>query len=218
MGTGSVSVSIGTFPYSFTGAQLHYALLQSMRANNMRCTTRLQQLVHDPCARDGCVQYPQSMPTPTTGQMALGWVVWWLTALLFVLFSVLAIARSVFFPSTTRLLFRHPNQALFVGAVPMAFSTLTNGIGLFWKPFFGRAATDVAHAMFWVNLPAVLGCILLTPMSMFIMHDHGFHSMSAIWLLPVVPACVAASSAGAVALNMANPNDALVIIYLGALV
>ncbi|WIA34056.1 hypothetical protein OEZ86_012434 [Tetradesmus obliquus] len=167
MGTGSVAITLGTFPYAFTG------------------------------------------------QQAIAWATWWLTALLFVFFCIMLLGRALLFSSTLPHLFRHPNQSLFLGAVPMSVSTLTNGLVLFWIPRFGAAAGVAAHAMFWVNLPGVLGCILLVPLFMFTRHEHGLHTMSALWLLPVVPACVAANTAGVLASKMADSGHALVVFYLG---
>lgn len=50
---------------------------------------------------------------------------------------------------------------------------------------------------------------------MFTRHEHGLHTMSALWLLPVVPACVAANTAGVLASKMADSGHALVVFYLG---
>eukprot|EP00878_Enallax_costatus_P030744 GHUV01033526.1.p2 GENE.GHUV01033526.1~~GHUV01033526.1.p2 ORF type:complete len:280 (+),score=28.77 GHUV01033526.1:208-1047(+) len=167
MGTGSVAITLGLFPYSFRG------------------------------------------------QNEISWAIWWLTVVLFVLFSCLMLGRVLFFTSTMPKLFRHTKQSLFLGAIPMSCSTLTNGIILFWYPRFGSSGATAAHVMFWINLPAVLGCILLVPLSMFTVHRHGLHSMSAVWLLPVVPACVAANTAGVVAEKLSNPGHAVAVIYTG---
>jgi tellurite resistance protein TehA-like permease len=68
------------------------------------------------------------------GQQEVAWAIWWLTALLFVFFCCLFLGRALLFSSTMQHLFSHPNQSLFLGAVPMSFSTLTNGVVLFWVP------------------------------------------------------------------------------------
>jgi tellurite resistance protein TehA-like permease len=60
--------------------------------------------------------------------------VWWLTLLLFVAFCCMLLGRAMFFSSTMQDLFQHPNQSLFLGAVPMSVSTLTNGVVLFFSP------------------------------------------------------------------------------------
>jgi hypothetical protein len=50
---------------------------------------------------------------------------------------------------------------------------------------------------------------------MFTRHEHGLHTMTALWLLPVVPACVAANTAGVLASKMGDAGHALVVLYLG---
>jgi tellurite resistance protein TehA-like permease len=68
------------------------------------------------------------------GQQAIAWAIWWLAALLFVFFCYMLLGRALLFSSTMQHLFQHPNQSLFLGAVPMSVSTLTNGVVLFWIP------------------------------------------------------------------------------------
>jgi tellurite resistance protein TehA-like permease len=53
---------------------------------------------------------------------------------LFLVFSCLMLSRAVFFTDTMKHLYRHSNQSLFVGAIPMAFSTITNGVVAFLIP------------------------------------------------------------------------------------
>jgi hypothetical protein len=82
---------------------------------------------------------------------------------------------------------------------------------------YGPAAAHVAHALFWVNLPAVLLCIVLIPFSMFTADEseHAMHTMTAVWLLPVVPACVAANSAGVVSAALPDVPVAVAVGVLG---
>jgi tellurite resistance protein TehA-like permease len=53
------------------------------------------------------------------------------------------------------------------------------------------------------------------PFLMFTRHKHGLHTMSALWLLPVVPACVAANTAGVLASRMDDAGQALTVFYIG---
>jgi tellurite resistance protein TehA-like permease len=50
---------------------------------------------------------------------------------------------------------------------------------------------------------------------MFTRHKHGLQTMSALWLLPVVPACVAANTAGVLASQMDDAAQALTVFYIG---
>lgn len=80
---------------------------------------------------------------------------------------------------------------------------------------FGIVTVDIAAALFWVNLPAVWLCIVLIPFSMFTVHDHGMHSMTSVWLLPVVPATMAAHTAGLMAQNAPEVKYGGVLIFMG---
>jgi len=68
------------------------------------------------------------------GQFGIAMAVWALNVVLFILFSCLLLGRAVFYSRTIANLYRHPNQSLFVGAIPMAFSTITNGVVAFLIP------------------------------------------------------------------------------------
>lgn len=86
--------------------------------------------------------------TDLTGQSEIGLAVWSFNALLFAVFSLLMLGRFILFSATIPKLFNHPNQSLFCGALPMAFSTITNGVVAFmvprsvlsWCPVKGSAA------------------------------------------------------------------------------
>ncbi|KAF8066190.1 methyltransferase [Scenedesmus sp. PABB004] len=158
-----------------------------------------------------------AFPFRFAGQQPIAWAFWWLAALQFIACSALLAGRALLFPVTLLKLFAHPNQSLFLGAIPMALSTISNGVVIFWTPHFGFSATTAAHVLFWVNLPCVLLCILLMPLTMFIIHTHESHTMSAAWLLPVVPAVVAANSAGVIAsaLPPEAAEAAVGLLYVG---
>eukprot|EP00775_Hariotina_reticulata_P004122 gene4122-4368_t len=156
-----------------------------------------------------------AFPFKFTGQAEIGLAVWSFNALLFALFSLLMLGRLLLFTATIPKLFNHPNQSLFCGALPMAFSTITNGVVAFLVPRCGESAAAATHAMFWINLPLVLCCILYIPFAMAIKHEHGINTMTALWLLPVVPACVAANTAGVVSIHMASASNAIVVLYIG---
>jgi tellurite resistance protein TehA-like permease len=60
--------------------------------------------------------------------------VWWLTSLLFVAFSCALLARTLCYPRAMVLMLHHPTMSLFLGTIPMSFSTLINGIVAIWVP------------------------------------------------------------------------------------
>lgn len=44
-----------------------------------------------------------------------------------------------------------PVQSLFIGAIPMGFATIVNGIVFFCVPRFGSPAVDAAVVTFWID-------------------------------------------------------------------
>lgn len=157
-----------------------------------------------------------AFPFEFPGQEEIALAIWALNVLLFLLFSCLLLGRSLLYSSTLRHLYHHRTQSLFVGAIPMAFSTITNGVVAFLIPRHGQLAAQAAEVLFWINLPGVCLCIVLIPFSMFTVHDHAPGSMTALWLLPVVPACVAANTAGIVARVVPDPVTGITIASIGA--
>jgi tellurite resistance protein TehA-like permease len=87
--------------------------------------------------------------TIRAGQQELALAVWALTALLFAAFSCLLLGRAIMWPRTMLHMVNHPLQSLFVGAVPMSVSTLTNGVVALWQPWFGLGAARAAQVLFW---------------------------------------------------------------------
>lgn len=88
-------------------------------------------------------------PYPFPGQLQIGWAIWALNVLLFVTFSTLMLARLVKHPGSMLELLHHPVQSMFLPTVPMSWTTITQGVILFWVPTVGSGAALVAHAMFW---------------------------------------------------------------------
>ena len=139
------------------------------------------------------------------GQRPIAWAVRALNVLLFVWASLLFSARLLLMRRALHNVFSNPNEGLFLGAIPMSFSTITNGLVNIWRPTFGATAVAAAEVFFWANLPAVLGCVLIVPLYMVATaagQKQGIEKFTAIWLMPVIPACVAANTAGVVATHM----------------
>jgi tellurite resistance protein TehA-like permease len=136
-------------------------------------------------------------------QRAAALAAWALSTLLFLLVASLFCARLAFFPETVAPMAHHPAQSLFLGAIPMAFCTLLNGVVLVLAPYLAPSAlpsaASAALALYWANVPAVGLSVLLVPFFMFTTHGHSHERVTAIYLLPVVPACVQAGSAGTIA-------------------
>ena len=129
---------------------------------------------------------------------------------LFALFSAIFAARWFFFTSDAMPLLRHPVQSMFLGAIPMALIPLVNGLVLF-HPGEAFAAQWALH-LWWIDAALSLLSGWLVPWYQFIAQDHSLERMTGVWLLPVVPAEVAASSAGYLAQHLpAAQGQSLVV-------
>ena len=126
-----------------------------------------------------------------------GRALWMVNIGLFTLFSLLYAARWVFFFSGAQRVFEHGVASMFFGAIPMGLATIINGLLAFGIPLWGdAAAVAIAHPLWWVDVALSLASGLLVPFLMFTRQDHSMENMTAVWLIPIVAAEVAAASGG----------------------
>jgi C4-dicarboxylate transporter/malic acid transport protein len=130
---------------------------------------------------------------------------------LFGLFSALYAARWLIFPQEAARIFAHSAMSMFLGAIPMGLATIVNGFVAFGAPLWGHAAIEIATVLWWIDVGLSLVIGLGVPFLMIIRQDHAIERMTAIWLLPVVAAEVAAVSGAGLIPHIANPQTALAI-------
>ena len=118
---------------------------------------------------------------------------------LFILFGVLYGARWVLYFHEARRIFGHSTVSMFFGTIPMGLATIINGFLVFGVPRWGGDMVQVAEVLWWIDVAMALGCGVLIPYLMFTRQDHSIDQMTAVWLLPVVAAEVAAASGGLLA-------------------
>ena len=118
---------------------------------------------------------------------------------LFILFSVLYGARWMLYFDEARRIFGHSTVSMFFGTIPMGLATIINGFLVFGVPRWGSEMVQVAEVLWWIDVAMALGCGVLIPYLMFTRQDHSIDQMTAVWLLPVVAAEVAAASGGLLA-------------------
>jgi tellurite resistance protein TehA-like permease len=75
-------------------------------------------------------------------------------------------------------------------------------------------AVTAAEALFWINLPAVLGCNLVIPYKLATLEDNqlSMPTMTATWLMPALPALVSGNSAAVVARVSPHQSQALLVV------
>ena len=139
------------------------------------------------------------LPVQLPGVRIFAEGLWLFNIGLFVLFSVLYGARWVLFFDEARRIFGHSTVSMFFGTIPMGLATIINGFLVFGVPRWGDAMVQVAEVLWWLDVAMALGCGVLIPYLMFTRQDHSIDQMTAVWLLPVVAAEVAAASGGLLA-------------------
>lgn len=106
----------------------------------------------------------------------------------------------------------HAVLSMFLGCIPMGLATIVNGWLLYGVPLLGPGAVTVAAGL-WL-LDAVLAVLvgLAVPFWMFTRQDHAIGQMSAVWLLPVVAAEVAAASGALLLPHLTDPGLRLALL------
>ncbi|WP_249672133.1 TDT family transporter [Pseudomonas abieticivorans] len=154
----------------------------------------------------GVLALALSLMSPTWPAVhALARGLWLLGMAQFVLFSALYLARWVLFFDEARRIFGHSTVSMFIGTIPMGLATLLNGYWLFGLPQWGDGAVPLVEALWWLDVGMALLCGVGIPFLMFTRQAHSIDQMTAVWLLPVVAAEVAAASGGLLAPHLADP-------------
>jgi C4-dicarboxylate transporter/malic acid transport protein len=125
---------------------------------------------------------------------------------LFMLFSVLYAGRWILFFDEAKQIFGHSIVSMFFGTIPMGLATIINGFIVFGLPRWGVGVIPLAEALWWLDVAMALGCGVLIPFMMFTRQSHSIDQMTAVWLLPVVAAEVAAASGGLLAPHLTDAS------------
>ncbi|MCI3946338.1 C4-dicarboxylate ABC transporter [Pseudomonas syringae] len=126
----------------------------------------------------------------------VGEALWFLNIGLFILFSVMYASRWLLFFDEARQVFGHSTVSMFFGTIPMGLATLISGLLVYGPARWGDAIVPVAEALWWLDVAMALACGVLIPFMMFTRQEHSIEKMTAVWLLPVVAAEVAAACGG----------------------
>ncbi|NNM82073.1 MAG: TDT family transporter, partial [Burkholderiales bacterium] len=153
---------------------------------------------------------------PGAGRLlyAMGESLWLFNIILFSLFAFLYAARWVLYWEEARRIFSHSIVSMFMGTIPMGFATLVNGLLFFGIPRWGAAVVPAAQAMWWLDVAMSVVCGVLIPYFMFTRQSHDIDRMTAVWLLPIVAAEVAASSGGLLAPHLGDPHAQFVTLIV----
>jgi C4-dicarboxylate transporter/malic acid transport protein len=135
-------------------------------------------------------------PMPVLGLHEVARALWMMNIAMFILFSLLYLARWILFFDGAVRIFSHSVMSMFFGAIPMGLATITNGFVVFGEELIGPAAIEIANALWWIDGAIAVLCGVAVPYLMFTRQEHSVEKMTAVWLLPVVAAEVTAASGG----------------------
>ncbi len=90
-------------------------------------------------------------------------------------------------------------MSMFLGTIPMGLATIINGFISFGLPLMGATAVVIAQQLWKVDAVLAILCGVGLPLMMFTRQSPPLSSMTALWLLPIVTAEVAAVSGWIVA-------------------
>ncbi|MCK9814055.1 TDT family transporter [Pseudomonas sp. MAFF 302046] len=152
------------------------------------------------------------LPSQAPGLRVLAEGLWWLTMALFLLFSTLYGARWLLFFDEARRIFGHSTVSMFFGTIPMGLATIINGFLLFGLPRWGEGVVPLVEALWWLDVAMAVACGVLIPFMMFTRQEHSIDQMTAVWLLPVVAAEVAAASGGLLAPHLPDVHSQFVVL------
>lgn len=152
------------------------------------------------------------LPLAIPGLRAVAEGLWLFNILLFSLFTAAYAARWILFFDEARRIFGHSTVSMFFGTIPMGLATIINGFLLFGLPRWGDGIIQLVEMLWWIDVAMSLACGVLIPYMMFTRQEHSIDQMTAVWLLPVVAAEVAAASGGLLAPHLTDAHGQLVVL------
>ncbi|UST86638.1 TDT family transporter [Pseudomonas siliginis] len=152
------------------------------------------------------------LPLAIPGLRVVAEGLWLFNILLFSLFTAAYAARWILFFDEARRIFGHSTVSMFFGTIPMGLATIINGFLLFGLPRWGDGVIQLVEVLWWVDVAMSLACGVLIPYMMFTRQEHSIDQMTAVWLLPVVAAEVAAASGGLLAPHLTDAHAQLIVL------
>lgn len=152
------------------------------------------------------------LPLAIPGLRAVAEGLWLFNIVLFALFTAAYAARWILFFDEARRIFGHSTVSMFFGTIPMGLATIINGFLLFGLPRWGDGVIQLVEVLWWIDVAMSLTCGVLIPYMMFTRQEHSIDQMTAVWLLPVVAAEVAAASGGLLAPHLTDAHAQLIVL------
>ncbi|POY72038.1 hypothetical protein BMF94_4908 [Rhodotorula taiwanensis] len=115
-----------------------------------------------------------------------------LDMVLFAAFTFLTLLRYYLSPRIFVAMLHHETHSLFLGTIPMGLITIVSGIASTGEEY-GLKTLNAALVLYWFTVGLSCMTAFGVPFIMFTQHKHAAETMTAAWLLPIVPLITAAS-------------------------
>ncbi|KNC82079.1 hypothetical protein SARC_05630 [Sphaeroforma arctica JP610] len=146
----------------------------------------------------------------------IGTVVWLWGLAYSIVFLVAIMARLISYPAGFWMMMQHPQDSLFFGCLPMGMAVLCSGFVLFGPNIMPEAvAFMTAQVLFWITVAGCVMSMTLLPYLMMVTHIHQHHTMTSLWLLPLVTCVVQSATAGVVGPAQYSPAHQQNILIAG---
>ncbi len=137
-------------------------------------------------------------------------IFWIMDSIFFVLFSILFLSRIILFTNTIKNILLHPVQSMFLGAIPIALVSISEGFLAFKVSFLGFSPFEISFYLWIIDVVFAITVALVVPFFMFTTKDkHSLESMTALWLMPIVPPGAAALAGGVLSKYFIGDNASL---------
>ncbi|CAO1638931.1 unnamed protein product [Sympodiomycopsis kandeliae] len=151
---------------------------------------------------------------------ALIWIAF--DAVIFILFTILFLARYIMFPQVLPLTIKHPQKSMFLGTFPMGLIVIISNIAQLGTIEFNLGTTPalIASGLWWFATGISLLTAIGIPFVVTTYQNHSFSSTTATLLLPIVPPITAAATGSVIAqaLMMEYPTYAFTIVVVSYMV
>ncbi len=136
-----------------------------------------------------------------------GKIVWLFNIALFLLLSSAGAAKFVSDRKGFFDLFKDSKRSMFFGTLPMGLATIGNGTLLYGSTLFGKHFVGASLGIYLADAAIAVASGFIVPHLMFTTHEHSMDRMTAIWLLPIVPAEVTSVSGGLLIPHLSHPGQ-----------
>lgn len=155
----------------------------------------------------------ETLPFQFRGLHTISIIIFIINIIIFCILTLLTIARYIIFPSLFNITLKHPQQSMFIGAIPIGISTIVNYCALVIIKQYGWG-TNLTFVLWCIQLFLTIFSCFTVPYYIFIHHSHSLESINCAWILPIIPGVFTAASGGLLANNIGDTQKALVIIII----